>query len=88
MRILPIATLATCAQIVKHTVFVEVVVEVELGRRLSKDGWRVHSLRWSRVDSLSAYRVQEWLTSHAVKISIEGILEKLGGQGLLSSSFE
>ena len=88
MRILPIAALTACTKIVKHTVLVEVVVEVELRGRLGKDGWWVHSLRWSRVDGLSANCVQEWLTSHAVKISVEGILEELGSEGLFSSSFE
>ena len=88
MRILPIAALATCTKIVKHTVLVEVVVEVELRGRLGKDGWWVHSLRRSRVDGLSANCVQEWLTSHAVKISIEGVLEELGSEGLFACSFE
>ena len=88
MRILPIATLTTCTKIVKHTILVEVVVEVELGGSLGKDGWWVHSLRWSCVDSLSTHRVQEWLTSHAVKISVHGILKELGSQRLLTCSFE
>ena len=86
MRILPVSALAARAQVVKHAVLVEVVVEIELGGRLSEHGRRVHSLRWSRVDSLSAHRVQEWLTSHTVHISVEGVLKELGSEGLFSGA--
>ena len=88
MRILPIAALATCTKIVKNTVLIEVVVEEELCGSLGKDRWWVHTLRRSRIDGLSTYRVQEWLASHAVHISVEGIFEELGSKGLLSCSFE
>ena len=87
MRILPIAAPTTCTKVVKNTVLIEVVVEVELGRRLRENGWWIHSLRRSCVDGLSAYRVQEWLTSHAVKVSVKRIFEELGSKGLLSGSF-
>ena len=79
MRVLPVAALTRRAQIVQDTVFVKIVLEIELSG-LERQHMLVGALRWFRTDLLSAHRLGEGHSCQSVLVSCKGVVQHSGGQ--------